>query len=116
MVNKMKNTKIEHTVGSGNIFADLGFHDAEERLAKATLATRIEMIITKRKLKQTQAAKILGITQSKISALKNGKLSGFSMEKLIYYLNLLNEDVEIVIKTHSGRKHQRLGCLTVAFA
>lgn len=107
--------KIEHTIGSGNVYEDLGFHDSEERLAKAKLAMRIESIVEKRNLKQIAAAKILKISQPKISALMNGQLSGFSMERLIHFLNLLNQDVEIIIKTKRGSKSHNLGNLKVAF-
>ncbi|OGT34048.1 MAG: XRE family transcriptional regulator [Gammaproteobacteria bacterium RIFCSPHIGHO2_02_FULL_39_13] len=110
----MKN-KIEHVVGSGNVYEDLGFSDSEERLAKAKLAMRIESVIEKRKLKQVAAAKILKISQPKISALMNGQVSGFSMERLIHFLNLLNQDVEIIIKTKHGSKSHNLGNLKVAF-
>ena len=106
--------KIEYTEGSGNIYQDLGFEDAAERLAKARLAMRIEEIIEKRKLKQREAAEILGINQPKISALMNGRLSGFSIERLIHYLNLLNQDVEIIVKTKPGR-FKTHGRLSVAF-
>lgn len=110
----MNSNKIEYTEGSGNIYQDLGFSDSEERLAKAKLAMRIENIIAKRNLKQSEAAKILGINQPKISALIHGRLNGFSMERLIHFLNLLDQDVQIVVK----RKPARLathGRLSVAF-
>ena len=110
----MKN-KIEHTIGSGNVYEDLGFSDSAERLAKAKLALRIESIIEKRKLTQVQAAKILEINQPKISALMNGNLTGFSMERLIHFLNLLNQDVEITIKTKRGASAHKFGKLKVAF-
>jgi predicted XRE-type DNA-binding protein len=105
--------KVEYTESSGNIYQDLGFSDAKERLAKARLAMRIEATIDKKGLKQTEAAKILGITQPKVSALVNGRLSGFSMERIIHYLNLLNQDVEIVVKTKPGKPTD--GRLKVAF-
>ncbi len=102
--------KIKYIEGSGNIYQDLGFPDSEERLAKAQLALRIEKIIKQRKLKQIEAAKILEINQPKISALINGNLSGFSMEKLIHFLNRLDQDVEIIVKAKPGRPttHGRL--------
>ncbi len=81
---------LEFTQSSGNIYEDLGFRDAHERLAKAKLAMCINEIIEERGLKQMAAAKLLGINQPKISALARGQLSGFSMERLIYFLNLLN--------------------------
>jgi predicted XRE-type DNA-binding protein len=97
--------KIKMTKSSGNIFADLGVKNAEERLAKAKLALTINQIIAKRKLTQVAAGKILKINQPKISALANGRLAGFSIERLIDFLNKLDQDVEIVI--HEKPKNRK---------
>jgi len=113
----MKPREREYTESSGNGFEDMGFADADERLAKAKLAARINEIIENRGLKQRQAAKLLGINQPKVSALVNGRLSGFSMERLIHFLNLLNQDVEIVIRAKHGRRSANsCGRLKVAFS
>jgi predicted XRE-type DNA-binding protein len=85
-------------ISSGNVFADLGLPNSEERLVKAELARKISEAITFRKLTQVQAAELLGIDQPKISALVRGRLSGFSIERLFHFLNDLDNDVEIVIK------------------
>ncbi|MCC5625255.1 helix-turn-helix transcriptional regulator [Nostoc sp. CHAB 5715] len=82
----------------GNVFADLGLPNSEERLVKAELARKISEAITFRKLTQVQAAELLGIDQPKISALVRGRLSGFSIDRLFQFLNDLDNDVEIVIK------------------
>ena len=111
----MNKQKIEYTEGSGNVYQDIGFSDAEERLAKAKLAMRIESIIEKRNLTQVEAAKILGINQPKISALMNGRLSGFSMERLIHFLTLLDQNVDIVVSSKLGRRTAH-GYLKVAFS
>lgn len=111
----MKKKKIQYTIGSGNVYEDLGLPDSAERLAKAKLAIHIESIIAKKKLKQIQAAKILGISQPKISALKNGQLKGFSLERLIHFLNILNQDVVITIKNKQGYRAHDFGNLRVAF-
>ena len=87
--------KVQVEAGSDNIFADLGLPDANERLAKAQMAHQIAQLIKRRKLRQMEAATRLGIDQSKISALMRGKLSGFSTERLIRFLNMLDRDVEI---------------------
>ena len=63
---------------SGNVFADLGFQNPEELLIKAELVRQISNTINRRKINQTEAAKILGIDQPKVSALLRGRLSGFS--------------------------------------
>lgn len=98
----MKNHNV--TVSSGNVFADIGLPDAGERLVKAQLAYMISGIIKRRHLSQAEAAKILGTEQPKISAIMNGKLAGFSLERLIYFLNILGRDVQIVIKPRPTRR------------
>jgi predicted XRE-type DNA-binding protein len=97
--------------GSGNIFADLGLPDAQDRLAKAELARMIGSIIRDRRLTQAAAAKILGIDQPKVSALATGRLSGFSLERLTYFLRLLGQDVEIAVIERPPS--ESLGQLTV---
>lgn len=89
---------------SGNVFADLGLKDADEKLTKLRLAVTINNILAQRKLSQVSAAKRLGINQPKISALKNYKLAGFSVERLMTFLTSLDFDVDIVIRTKSDRK------------
>jgi predicted XRE-type DNA-binding protein len=84
--------------GSGNVFADLGLANSEDRLIKARLAHKISEIIASQNLTQVQAAEILGIDQPKISALSRGKLKDFSISRLIKYLNVLGSDVEITVK------------------
>ena len=102
--------RIKATRSSGNVFADLGRPQPEEALAKARLAYEIERSIRKRGLKQAEAAKVLGIDQPKVSALRNGRLSGFSVERLIRFLNALDRDVEIVVsaKPRSRRRGRLL--------
>lgn len=98
----MKKRKASKTyeMGSENVFADLDMPDAEEKLAKAELAFKINQLIKQKKLKQAQAAKLLGVDQTKISLLNRGRLAAFSIERLLKYLNALDQDVEIVIKPH----------------
>ncbi len=84
---------------SGNVFADLGFADAEERRTKVRLAFAINQILERRQLSQAEAAHQLGINQPKISALSNYRLEGISVERLMHFLTALDQDVEIVIRT-----------------
>ncbi len=86
------------TRGTGNVFADLGFADAEERQTKLRLAYTINEVIGQQHLTQATAAEKLGIKQPKISALANYKLDGFSVERLMTFLTALDQDVEIVIR------------------
>jgi predicted XRE-type DNA-binding protein len=84
--------------GSRNVFADLGYPDAAERQAKLRLAYALNQLLDQRRLTQASAAKALGVTQPKVSALRHYKLSGFSVERLMRLLTALDQDVEIVIK------------------
>ena len=81
--------------GSGNVFADLGLPDPEERLAKAIISRLIMKEIEARGLTQAQAARLLGTTQPKVSAVVRGQLSGFSMERLFHFLTALGMNVRI---------------------
>jgi predicted XRE-type DNA-binding protein len=91
---------------SGNVFADLGLPNPEERLAKADLAIRIAGVIRARRLTQASAARILKIDQPKISRLLRGQLSGFSTERLMQFLTRLGRDIEIVIKRTPRSRRQ----------
>jgi predicted XRE-type DNA-binding protein len=91
--------------GSGNVFADLGLPNAEERLTKADLAMRVTETIRARGLTQEKAAVLLDIDQPKISRLLHGQLSGFSTERLIHFLTLLGQDVMIVVKPAARQSH-----------
>ncbi|WP_009631345.1 helix-turn-helix domain-containing protein [Synechocystis sp. PCC 7509] len=98
--------EIKMQSSSGNIFADMGLQNPEELLIKAELVRQISKIINTRKMTQTEAAQILEIDQPKVSALVNGKLSGFSTERLFAFLNALGNDVEIRVTTKSSSNSQ----------
>jgi len=89
--------KIDITIGSGNVFADLGLPNPEERMTKVHLAVTIHRILERRKMTQAAVAKVLGINQPKVSALMSGKLTGFSVERLMGFLTKLRHDVVIQI-------------------
>jgi predicted XRE-type DNA-binding protein len=86
------------TESSGTVFADLGLPDPEEALAKAELARAISAIIAERQLTQARAAELLGIDQPKISALTRGRLTGFSIDRLLRFVVALDHDVEIAVR------------------
>jgi predicted XRE-type DNA-binding protein len=100
-MNDKDRSSTEITIGSDNIFADLGLQNAGEMLIKAQLARQIYIWITARQLTQTEAANILGIDRSKISNLIDGKLADFSIDRLFRFLNALDCDVEITVKAKS---------------
>jgi predicted XRE-type DNA-binding protein len=74
---------------SGNVFADLGFQDAEERLLKAKLATKIAQLIKTKGWTQAQVVERTALDQPKVSRLLRGQLSGFSPARLLVCLNRL---------------------------
>jgi len=106
---KKRAVDIKVTPSSGNVFADLGFAEPEEELAKAQLATLIRHVLKRRRLTQTAAAGVMGIDQPKVSALLNGRLSGFSSDRLMRLLTALGQDVEIVVRSKPrGRDRGRI--------
>jgi predicted XRE-type DNA-binding protein len=88
------------TKGSGNIFRDLG--SSEERSAelslKSSLLQALQETIRERGWKQVEAAARLGIDQAKVSKLLAGQMAGFSVERLVHYLSLLGQDVEVTVR------------------
>jgi predicted XRE-type DNA-binding protein len=109
----MAKTKAEKiTRGTGNVFADLGFPD--ERQTKLRLAFELNRVIDERKLTQATAADLLDINQPKVSALANYKLDGFSVERLMAFLTLLDRDVEIVVRKKA--RSRPAGRITVVAA
>lgn len=93
--------------GSGNVFADLGLPNPEERLAKAELLRQITRIIKEKKLSQVQTAERLGLDVPDLSALLDGKLAGFSMARLLGFLMALDYDVEIHIAPKPARARRK---------
>lgn len=91
--------------GTGNVFADLGYVDAEERQTKLRLAHAINGVLAGRRLTQAETAAKLGVNQPKVSALANYKLDGFSVERLMRFLTALDRDVEIVIRKKPRSRH-----------
>src|SRR2546427_12393381 len=90
-----KSEKIE--TSSGNVFADLGFEDSEERLLKAKLASKIAQLIEGKGWTQAQTAARTALDQPKVSRLLRGQLSGFSADRLFAVLNRLGHSVEVRI-------------------
>ena len=86
------------TRGPVNVFADLGYPDAAERHVHLRLAYTLNQLLDQRKLTQAEAARVLGVTLPKLSALRRYKLAGFSLDRLMMQLTALGADIEIVIK------------------
>ena len=101
------------THGTGNVFADIGLPDAGDRQTKTRLAMAVNALIADRKLRQADAALVLGIPQPRISALRHYKLDAFSVEKLLEFLTALDQDVDIMIRPHAGDGAGAVSVLTV---
>ena len=93
---------IEH--GTGDVFRDLGFERPEEHRLRARLAMRINELIAERRWPQARVAALLGISQPHVSDLKRYRLSRFSSERLLHFLTLLDQDVEIRIREKTRRR------------
>lgn len=83
---------------SGNVFANLDLPNPEEMLVKAQLVCQIGEMITQQNITKMEAAQLLGIDKPKVSALMRGQLTGFSLERLLRFMNMLGRDVEIVVR------------------
>ena len=93
---KSPSEMVEH--GTTNVFADLGFTDAQERQQKVRLAVSVNEILDAHGVNQSQMAALLGISQPQISNLRSYKLERFSAERLIRFLTMLGRDIDIVIR------------------
>lgn len=110
---KREQEQIEFEVSDENIFADIEIENADEELTKAELTWEIDHIIKKRKLTQAKAAEMMGINQPKVSALLRRKLSGFSVERLMHFLTLLGQDIDIVVRPKPrNRKTARVNVIS----
>lgn len=94
------NATVDIEQGSGNIFADLGLPDAEETLLKAQVVVVLHRLIKARKLTQTAAAKLLGVSQPDLSHVLRGEFRGWSVERLMRMLTSFDQDVEIIVRPH----------------
>lgn len=103
MTRKKKNEEIKVKVSSGNIYADLGYPNPQEAMAKANLAILIADIIKKKKLTQKKAAALMGIDQPKVSSIMRGQLSGFTIDRLLRFLLALGMDIIIDAKPHKRK-------------
>jgi predicted XRE-type DNA-binding protein len=92
--------KVKVEAGSSNIFADLGFPDADIHLLKAQIVSEIYRLTNERKLTQAQAGKLMGITQPEVSRMFKGNLREYSIDRLMSFLTSFDRDVEIVVKPH----------------
>lgn len=104
MTERKKIDDIPVTPSSGNVFADLGFPNAEEELLKADLVRQIIRAMQQRGLTQAQTAEILSVSQPSVSNLVHGQYEKFSIDRLLRFLTDLGVDVEIIL-TQTENEH-----------
>jgi predicted XRE-type DNA-binding protein len=97
---------IEFELSSGNVFADIGFNNAEEMLLKSELVRQINKTIKGRELTSFQAKELLSLDQEGLANLSGGRLTELTLESLFQYLNILGRDLEIVLSPRSTSSSQ----------
>jgi predicted XRE-type DNA-binding protein len=100
-VAQKREERIKVTPGSGNVFADMGLPEPEEELTRAQLAILLQRTIKRRRLTRAKAATLMAIDRPKLSALLDGRLGGFSSDRLMRLLMRLGQDIEISVKPKS---------------
>ena len=102
-------TRAAVTKGTGNVFRDLGFSEEKsaELTLKSSLLQALQATIKDRGWKQVEAAARLGIDQAKVSKLLAGQMAVFSIERLVNFLSLLDQDVKVTVR--KAPRGQRLG-------
>jgi len=96
--------KKDHEKSSGNVFADLGLSNSKQELLKAKLTVQIYRLIKERELTQSKAAALLGTTQAQVSALMRCRPVSVSVGRLMEFLTILGQDVEVTVKPAPARK------------
>lgn len=96
--------KLKMTKSSGNVFRDLGFarEEAEHLLVRADLMIHLQKLLITRRLTQKAAAKLLGVTQPRVSDLLRGRIDLFSIDALIDLLARLGAQVRLTVKVRSA--------------
>ena len=97
----------DYTPSSGNVFKDLGLPNPDERLAKAKLAYKINRLIADQGMPQKTALEFLGLSRSKMTDLRNGRLKNFTIDHLFSLLGKLDYHIEIRVSPKSNRDTQK---------
>ena len=100
----MKTIRVED--GSGNVFADIGSRNPQEKLLRAQLLSAAQAVIRRRRLSQARIAAMTGLKQPEVSNLVNGKFAAFSADRVASILSSLGYDVEVRVKAKSGTRRQ----------
>ena len=99
----VKTSTISSTRSSGNTFKDLGVPQPELAKIKSDIALAVYRTIQSRGLTQSEAATIMGVDQAKVSAISRGITKGYTVDRLMTFLNRLDVDVDIRLKPKPKR-------------
>lgn len=91
------NDDMELIRGSGNVFSDFGYPDAEVRQAKALLAAEIIKVLDEQSLSTRQAAARTGIGHAEFSRIRNVRLDRFTFDRLLTILGRLGQEVDLTV-------------------
>jgi predicted XRE-type DNA-binding protein len=102
----MEKARVKVTASSGNVFRDLGFgsEEAQHLLVRSQLMLKIEKLLKARRLTQAGAAKVMGVSQPRVSDLLRGKVNLFSTDALIDMLAKLGVTVRIAFAASNSRR------------
>ena len=89
-------------MGTSNLFADLGYADADTHLFKAQLVMRLKGVMTGRSMTQTAAAKVTGVSQPDMSRILKGHFRDISVERLMRMLTRLGCEVDVIVRPQGG--------------
>ncbi len=96
---------VDYTLSSGNVFKDLGLPSPEEKLAKAKLAYKINRLIATQEMTQKEAANCLEISRYKMTQLRNGRLSSFTVDYLGSLLDKLEYHIQLNAHGRTEKEH-----------
>jgi predicted XRE-type DNA-binding protein len=103
----------DHEKSRGNVFADLGFPNSEQELVKSKLTVQIYRLLKDRGVTQAEAAKLLGTTQAQVSALMRCRPVSVSVGRLMDFLTVLGQDVDVTVRPASQRSKGQQGRMSV---
>ena len=100
--------KVKLTRSSGDVFRDLGFSgdEAEYLKLRAQLMINLQKVITVRRLKQAEVARLLGVMQPRVSDVMRGRIDLFSIDTLIDMLARLGIRVKLVLHPRPRQVHR----------
>jgi len=93
----MNDEPLELIRGSGNVFADFGYPNADAEQLKALLAAQIIGVLDDKTLTVRKAEELTGIAAADFSRIRKTKLDRFTIDRLMTILNRLDQEVDVQI-------------------